>query len=269
MLDRSAENAFAAVLGAHQLRAYISDNPHYCGSFAEPERACAHGMFHLIDEGSCVVDFARGGGSIDLNSGDLVMFPHGAGHTLRSPPDSNAGPAANRFTSILCGEFEFATGRRNPILDALPDWIVVREADSQQQFRHLARLMAHEARQESFGRQLVLDGRPVAVRAAFALGGKFDTLIRKRETAGIMLPNHSPLTIAEQFGTLATLFPGRIDLGRVDRGWVLFGRIFPGRVEDVDDLDDRVVGPVMDPGRVIVPQRFIPSAFSGPASRRS
>jgi luciferase family oxidoreductase group 1 len=30
---------------------------------------------------------------------------------------------------------------------------------------------------------------------------------------GIMLPNHSPLVIAEQFGTLAQLFPGRIDLG--------------------------------------------------------
>src|SRR5574343_1405423 len=30
---------------------------------------------------------------------------------------------------------------------------------------------------------------------------------------GIMLPNHAPLTIAEQFGTLAELFPGRIDLG--------------------------------------------------------
>lgn len=30
---------------------------------------------------------------------------------------------------------------------------------------------------------------------------------------GIMLPNHAPLVIAEQFGTLAHLFPGRIDLG--------------------------------------------------------
>src|ERR687898_3183414 len=30
---------------------------------------------------------------------------------------------------------------------------------------------------------------------------------------GIMLPNHSPLVIAEQFGTLETLYPARIDLG--------------------------------------------------------
>lgn len=32
-------------------------------------------------------------------------------------------------------------------------------------------------------------------------------------SGGIMLPNHSPLVIAEQFGTLASLHPGRIDLG--------------------------------------------------------
>ncbi len=32
-------------------------------------------------------------------------------------------------------------------------------------------------------------------------------------SGGIMLPNHSPLVIAEQFGTLATLYPHRIDLG--------------------------------------------------------
>jgi len=32
-------------------------------------------------------------------------------------------------------------------------------------------------------------------------------------SGGIMLPNHSPLVIAEQFGTLESLFPGRVDLG--------------------------------------------------------
>src|SRR5687767_1534110 len=32
-------------------------------------------------------------------------------------------------------------------------------------------------------------------------------------SGGIMLPNHSPMVIAEQFGTLESLYPGRIDLG--------------------------------------------------------
>src|SRR4030088_3714458 len=40
------------------------------------------------------------------------------------------------------------------------------------------------------------------------------TLTIRVGAGGIMLPNHAPLTIAEQFGTLEALHPGRIDLGR-------------------------------------------------------
>ena len=49
-----------------------------------------------------------------------------------------------------------------------------------------------------------------AVTVGYVAGGT--TTIRVG-AGGIMLPNHSPLVIAEQFGTLATLYPGRIDLG--------------------------------------------------------
>lgn len=49
-----------------------------------------------------------------------------------------------------------------------------------------------------------------AVVMAHVAGG---TTTIRIGAGGIMLPNHSPLVIAEQFGTLASLFPGRIDLG--------------------------------------------------------
>jgi luciferase family oxidoreductase group 1 len=49
-----------------------------------------------------------------------------------------------------------------------------------------------------------------AVAICYVAGGT--TTIRVG-SGGIMLPNHSPLVIAEQFGTLAELYPGRIDLG--------------------------------------------------------
>lgn len=49
-----------------------------------------------------------------------------------------------------------------------------------------------------------------AVLIGFLAGGT--THIRVG-SGGIMLPNHSPLIIAEQFGTLESLYPGRIDLG--------------------------------------------------------
>jgi luciferase family oxidoreductase group 1 len=43
------------------------------------------------------------------------------------------------------------------------------------------------------------------------VAGKTETI--RVGAGGIMLPNHSPLVIAEQFGTLEALYPGRIDLG--------------------------------------------------------
>ncbi len=49
-----------------------------------------------------------------------------------------------------------------------------------------------------------------AVAIAYVAGG---TRRIRVGSGGIMLPNHAPLVIAEQFGTLESLFPGRIDLG--------------------------------------------------------
>ncbi len=49
-----------------------------------------------------------------------------------------------------------------------------------------------------------------SVALAYVAGG---TRKIRVGAGGIMLPNHSPLQVAEQFGTLESLFPGRIDLG--------------------------------------------------------
>jgi len=51
-----------------------------------------------------------------------------------------------------------------------------------------------------------------ATSTALAFVGAGTTSIRIG-AGGVMLPNHAPLVIAEQFGTLAALFPGRVDLG--------------------------------------------------------
>ena len=55
----------------------------------------------------------------------------------------------------------------------------------------------------------------VASAATSVLIGHLAGLTRRIRVGagGIMLPNHSPLQVAEQFGTLASLYPGRIDLG--------------------------------------------------------
>jgi luciferase family oxidoreductase group 1 len=80
------------------------------------------------------------------------------------------------------------------------------------------RQMAKKAEELGFTRYWLAEhhGMPAVASAATAVlighVGAATSKIRVG-SGGIMLPNHSPLVIAEQFGTLASLFPGRVDLG--------------------------------------------------------
>lgn len=74
---------------------------------------------------------------------------------------------------------------------------------------------------------------------------------------GVMLPNHAPLTIAEQFGTLASLHPGRIDLGLgrapgTDQGTLRALRRDPAAADtfpqDVQELQGYLTGHTRVPG---------------------
>jgi len=84
-------------------------------------------------------------------------------------------------------------------------------------------------------------------------------------SGGIMLPNHSPLVIAEQFGTLESLYPGRIDLGvgrapGTDPRTVRALRRAPGRAdsfpEDVLELQSFLAA--AEPGAPRSPVRAVP-----------
>ncbi|MCX5063162.1 LLM class flavin-dependent oxidoreductase [Streptomyces sp. NBC_00201] len=56
-------------------------------------------------------------------------------------------------------------------------------------------------------------------------------------TGGVMLPNHQPLVVAEQFGVLESLFPGRIDMG-LGRSVGFTGGVRRALGRDKDDADD-------------------------------
>ena len=81
---------------------------------------------------------------------------------------------------------------------------------------------------------------------------------------GIMLPNHSPLIIAEHFGTLARLFPGRIDLGLgrapgTDQPTVRAMRRAPAAAESFPD-DVRELQSLFAPARPGQPIQAVPAA---------
>jgi AraC-like DNA-binding protein len=189
MLGESGEMVFSTVLRAHQLRARISVAASYCDNWTEPEPATEEGTFHLIDSGVCWVRSSALPQPARLTSGDLVVFPDGAAHMLAASADDRS-PPETRFTSMLCGEFEFATGKRNAIIDALPTCLVVREQESGMQFRQLAQLMLYEARSTSFGSRAVID--------------------KMADTLFVMAVRHYIEHAADRRGLLAALYDPRL-----------------------------------------------------------
>lgn len=100
------------------------------------------------------------------------------------------------------------------VLDLSP---ILQGSNATQSFRNTLDLARH-AERFGFNRYWVAEhhGIPgIASAATSVLIGHIavGTSTIRVGAGGIMLPNHSPLVIAEQFGTLEALFPGRIDLG--------------------------------------------------------
>ncbi len=100
------------------------------------------------------------------------------------------------------------------LLDLVP---ILQGGTASQSFAAAADLARH-AESEGFSRYWVAEHHGMAGIASAATAvviahvGAATSTIRVG-AGGIMLPNHAPLVIAEQFGTLDALFPGRIDLG--------------------------------------------------------
>lgn len=94
---------------------------------------------------------------------------------------------------------------------------VVQASTPEHTFRNSLKL-AQQAEQHGYNRYWLAEhhnmvsiaSSATAVLIGYIAGGTHHIRVG---SGGIMLPNHSPLVIAEQFGTLESLYPGRIDLG--------------------------------------------------------
>ena len=100
------------------------------------------------------------------------------------------------------------------ILDLVP----VRENKSIQSSLHHALALAQHAEKSGYKRLWLAEHHNMSGIASSATSVLLGYLLANTRTlkvgsGGIMLPNHAPLIVAEQFGTLATLYPNRIELG--------------------------------------------------------
>ena len=122
--------------------------------------------------------------------------------------------AARQGLSLAAGAPHFAGMTDYSLLDLVP----VTEGGSVAQSLANAADLARHAESLGFSRYWVAEHHGMAGIASAATAVVIGHVAAATESirvgaGGIMLPNHAPLVIAEQFGTLDALFPGRIDLG--------------------------------------------------------
>lgn len=106
---------------------------------------------------------------------------------------------------------------KNTAFSAL-DLAPIRDDGTPAQALHNALALARHVEQLGFTRFWVaehhnMDGIASAATAVLLGYLAAHTQRIRLGAGGVMLPNHAPLVIAEQFGTLEALYPGRIDLG--------------------------------------------------------
>lgn len=128
------------LLRSLRLNAHVFLHAEFRGTWAVDSSGQAKATFHMIARGSCWLHSPGRQAPIALRGGDLVVFPHDALHTIsnsETPPapalprnqpskDRDEGPA----TSLICGYFEFERHSWNPLLNTLPDMIVIKGEDA-------------------------------------------------------------------------------------------------------------------------------------------
>ncbi|MFT7559462.1 MAG: AraC family transcriptional activator of mtrCDE [Flavobacteriales bacterium] len=156
-------DALSAILSKLGLEAEIFMQADLCGEWAMDTSGFRKVPFHLVEQGTGWLHGADTEQAPQLlGSGDFVVFPHNAVHCIASGFDRPPAEIMNqipvdpkgRITSLLCGFFEFRNRSAWPLLDSLPDVVVLnlKESGYQHSAYPLVQLMISELKQNRPGK---------------------------------------------------------------------------------------------------------------------
>ena len=168
MSDRPETDALSDILRRMRLKAEIYARPDYCGTWAVDTSGHRKVAFHLIERGSAWLHTENGKQPQHMVKGDLVLFPHDAPHALASSEsrpalsEINGGPPpvlSGPVTSLLCGFFEFQSKAAWPLLDGLPEMVMLdlRNASVHEGAQTLLRLIVSELERGDPGADAVVN----------------------------------------------------------------------------------------------------------------
>ena len=162
------------ILGTLALSGVLYFRTDFSGPWAVQVPTLQHAArFHLVLEGSCWVE-PQGAKGIMLGPGDMILIPDGLSHTLADTPGrpapsletvlEEAGYDGNQVltlgetqnsatTKMLCGHFSFRDGAHHPVLDSLPDHVLITGATREEHpwLDELLSLLGRRALTEEMG----------------------------------------------------------------------------------------------------------------------
>jgi AraC family transcriptional regulator, activator of mtrCDE len=142
MSNARSNDALSGLAPLLRVRPEIQDFCRFGGSWMSPQaqQPVRWAQFHIVTSGGCLVE-RKGRSPIALQSGDVLLLPHGDAHVIRSAT-STATPSALQTTSpqggirtrssinvqpdteLICGRLHFSAGAEN-LVSALPDAVHV------------------------------------------------------------------------------------------------------------------------------------------------
>ena len=134
-------DTISQLLKTFRLQAEVFHNAKYCTAFNIDTTVSGKAAFHIVSEGRAWLINGNGAGDpVELHAGDLVLFPRAGKHRMVDTPETAAGlnaggaqpfdeVADQSGAGLVCGYLEFDHPSSNPLLDALPDSVVVRRVD--------------------------------------------------------------------------------------------------------------------------------------------
>lgn len=188
----------SALLQRLELNAQVYVNGDFCGTWAVDTAGSRRIPFHLIGEGTAWLHHAEDAPQ-QLREKDLVLFPRDAHHVIADTASRPGASAVNapmtgegQSTQMVCGFFEFHNALFFPLLDSLPEAVLLRGGGvtPSQRVIGLIDLMLLELRQARPGAYAVVD------QLAYLL---FVEVLRQQVESG-----------AVEDGLLVALFDARI-----------------------------------------------------------
>jgi len=159
-------DALSSILKRLRLSAGLFTEAAFCGAWAIDTSGERMATFHLIQSGDSWLQ-QEDGAPRRLRPGDFVMFPRDAKHLITSGEKPAESVVVNEYpdydpelpiTEMLCGYFEFRSRMVWPILDSLPDVLVIDLHQSPlNESRALLQLLIGEAKGAHPGRNAVID----------------------------------------------------------------------------------------------------------------